>query len=93
MHLDSIGLGGLIQMKVYRCLVKNGHCGSGKYTERTVFIWASSTLDAMSKAKRLGGVKKGRLLRSGGSVLSVERASGWFAGRANSTDLRTAFER
>lgn len=61
-------------MIIYRCLVKNGHCGSGKYLERSVLVRAKSTVDAMRKAKRLGGVKKGRFLRTGGSVLSVERA-------------------
>lgn len=59
---------------LYRCVVKNGHAGTGQYTERSVFIRAKSILDAMSKAKHLRGVKKGRLMRSGASVLSVERA-------------------
>jgi len=58
---------------LYRCIVKNGHCGSGRYTERSVLVRAKSTVDAMRKAKYLRGVKKGRLLRTGGSVLSVER--------------------
>jgi len=59
---------------LYRCLVKNGHCGSGRYTERSVFVRAKSTAEAMHKAKRYKGVKKGRFLRSGASVLAVERA-------------------
>jgi len=80
-------------MFTFRCLVKNGHCGSGKYTERTVFVEARSTFDAMQKAKRLSGVKKGRLLRTGGSVLSVERASRQSAGCAFTADLRTPFSR
>lgn len=59
---------------LYRCLVKNGHAGSGRYTERAVMVRARSVLDAMDKAKRLRGVKKGRQYRSGASVISVERA-------------------
>ena len=61
-------------MLLYRCLVKNGHCGSGRYRERSVFVRANSTVEALEKAKRLSGVKKGQHLRSGRSVLSVERA-------------------
>lgn len=59
---------------LYRCLVKNGHCGSGRHTERSVLVRARSTVEAMQKAKRMPGVKKGRQMRSGTSVLSVERA-------------------
>jgi hypothetical protein len=59
---------------LYRCLVKNGHAGSGQYTERSIFVRARSILDAMNKAKRLRGVKKGRNYRSGASILSIERA-------------------
>lgn len=59
---------------LYRCLVKQGHCGSGRYIERAILVNAKTTLEALDKAKRVGGVKKGRLLRTGASVLSVERA-------------------
>ena len=63
-------------MVLFRCVVKNGHAGSGRHTERSVYVRAKSAVDAMMKAKRMGGVKKGRLMRSGGSVLSVERVDG-----------------
>lgn len=59
---------------LFRCIVKNGHAGSGQYIERSVMVRASSAVDAMDKAKRLRGVKKGRLMRNAASVLSVERA-------------------
>lgn len=59
---------------LFRCLVKQGHCGSGRYTERAVMIRAKSAIEAYEKAKRIGGVKKGHLMRSGGSILAVERA-------------------
>lgn len=59
---------------LYRCVVKNGHAGSGQYLERSILIRAKSTVEALNKVKRIRGVKKGRLLRSGASVLSVERA-------------------
>lgn len=59
---------------LYRCIVKNGHVGSGRHVERTIVVRANSVLEAMNKAKRTPGVKKGRLMRNGGSVLSVERA-------------------
>ncbi|MBI1785355.1 hypothetical protein HYR69_09450 [Candidatus Sumerlaeota bacterium] len=61
-------------MLLYRCLVKNGHAGSGRYFERSVLVRAKSTVDALNKAKRLRGVKKGHLMRNGGSVLQVEKA-------------------
>ena len=61
-------------LMLYRCLVKYGHAGSGHYTERSILVRASTALEAMDKAKRRKGVKKGRLMRTGGSVLSVERA-------------------
>lgn len=61
-------------MKLYRCIVKFGHAGSGKYVERSIFVWAKDPADAMRKAKRYGGVKKGAMMRSGASVLAVEQA-------------------
>lgn len=66
-------LKGLMSMSKFRCIVKFGHAGSGKYTERAIYIWATDSLDALCKAKTLRGVKKGNLLRSGASVLRVER--------------------
>lgn len=62
-------------MILFRCLVKQGHCGSGHHTERAIYVRARTSYEAMQKAKRRPGVKKGRMLRSGASVLSVERAS------------------
>lgn len=59
---------------LYICVVKNGHAGSGKFTERSILVRAKSTFDAMKKAKHFRGVKKGHLLHSGASVLRVERA-------------------
>lgn len=59
---------------LYRCVVKNGHAGTGRYTERSILVRARSVLEAMDKAKRRGGVKKGHLFQSGGSILSIERA-------------------
>lgn len=62
-------------MKLYRCIVKIGHAGSGKHMERPVFVWARDAAEAMQKAKNLGGVKKGHLKRSGASVLEVSPAN------------------
>ena len=61
-------------MKLYRCIVKMGHAGSGKYLERAIFVWARNAGDAMNKAKHYRGVKKGAMMRSGGSVIAVEEA-------------------
>ena len=58
--------------RTYRCLVKGGHVGSGKYCERYIYIRANDVLEAMKIAKYAGGVKKGHFLQNGGSVLSVE---------------------
>ena len=62
-------------MKLYRCIVKYGHAGSGKHIERSVFVWARDAAEAMYKAKHYRGVKKGALLRSGASVINVEQAN------------------
>ncbi len=59
---------------LYRCIVKNGHQGSGRHVEKSILVRAETALEAMAKVKRFSGVKKGRLLRSGASVLSIERA-------------------
>ena len=61
------------ELHTYRCTVKSGHMGSGKYAERDVFVRAPDAARAFAKAKHQRGVKKGRLLRTGGSVLQVVR--------------------
>ncbi len=58
-------------MHKYKCIVKYGHIGSGKYLERAVYVQARSITEAMAKAKLLGGVKKGNLMKTGASILSV----------------------
>jgi len=62
-------------ISLYRCLVKYGHAGSGKYTERMIYIRAKSVTEALNKAKHFSGVKKGNLFRTGASVLTVAKAS------------------
>ena len=59
-------------MKLYKCIVKMGHAGSGRFTERPLYVWAPDALAAMRKAKRKAGVKKGKMQKNGGSVLKVE---------------------
>lgn len=59
-------------LQTYRCLVKGGHVGSGKYIERYVYVQARNVIEALAMAKRAGGVKKGHFLRSGASVLSIQ---------------------
>jgi hypothetical protein len=58
---------------LFRCTVKYGHAGSGRYTERSVLVTARNATHAFLKAKRLRGVKKGFLMRNGASVLAVLR--------------------
>ncbi|MBN1475510.1 hypothetical protein JXA47_02035 [Candidatus Sumerlaeota bacterium] len=60
-------------MNTYRCIVKFGHVGSGKYAERAIYVRARDATSAMMIAKNRRGVKKGRHLRSGASVLTVVR--------------------
>lgn len=60
-------------MNTYRCIVKYGHAGSGKYTEKSIFVKASSVTDAMVIAKSRRGVKKGNNFRTGASVLEVTK--------------------
>lgn len=60
-------------MNKYRCIVKCGHAGSGRFTERSVVVSANNVTEAYNKAKRLRGVKKGYLMHSGASVLAVSR--------------------
>jgi hypothetical protein len=59
-------------MVTYRCVVKMGHTGCGKYQERTIHVKARDILDALTKAKNWRGVKKGNLLNTGASVLVVQ---------------------
>jgi hypothetical protein len=61
-------------VNTYRCIVKCGHVGSGKYTERAVYVRARNATEAFNKAKHQGGVKKGCLFRNGASVLTVDKA-------------------
>ncbi len=58
-------------MRVYKCVVKYGHAGSGKYVEKSVFVKARSILDALNKAKHRKGVKKGNALKNGTSILAI----------------------
>ena len=58
--------------QTYRCLVKGGHVGSGKYVDRYVIVKARDVIEALAIAKRIGGVKKGHFLRNGASVLSIQ---------------------
>ena len=59
--------------KTYRCLVKGGHAGTGRYVEKVRYVKARTVLEAYRKAKLLPGVKKGiYYLRTGSSVLKVE---------------------
>ena len=58
--------------QTYRCLVKGGHVGSGKYVDRYVIVKAQDVIEALAIAKRIGGVKKGHFLRNGASVLSIQ---------------------
>ena len=60
---------------VYKCLVKFGHAGSGKYLEMPIFIRARNIMEALERAKRFRGVKKGNLYRTGASVLQINQAS------------------
>jgi len=58
-------------MSTYECTVKFGHLGAGHSWERSVRVRARDVLDAMRRAKRLPGAKKGRLSFSGASVSKV----------------------
>lgn len=60
-------------MNTYRCIVKFGHVGSGKYAERAIYVRAPNATAAMCIAKGRRGVKKGMHYRSAASVLTVVR--------------------
>ncbi|MCD6385013.1 hypothetical protein J7M23_04470 [Candidatus Sumerlaeota bacterium] len=58
-------------MQKYKCIVKYGHIGSGKYIEKALYVRANNIIEAMAKAKLMRGVKKGNLKKTGGSILAV----------------------
>ena len=60
---------------VYKCVVKFGHAGSGKYVDKSIYVRAHNIMEAMDLTKRYRGVKKGNLFRTGASVIRVKRAS------------------
>jgi len=43
---------------LYRCILKHGHVGTGKYRDAVRFIRADNALHALQKARRLPGIKK-----------------------------------
>ena len=55
-------------MFTYECLVKFGHMGAGQSFERNVRVKAHNIVEAMRRAKRMPGVKKGQ---SGPAVMRV----------------------
>jgi len=61
-----------MKMKLFKCIMMTGHRGAGKSGEKVVFLRARSSNEAMYKAARFPGVKKGRRLMFGGSLLSLE---------------------
>ena len=60
---------------LYKCLVKFGHAGSGKSLEMPIYVRAHDIMEALDRAKRYRGVKKGNLYRTGASVLCINRAT------------------
>lgn len=62
-------------LHTYRCIVKMGHLGSGKSSDKAIYVKASSVIEAMRLAKSRGGVKKGHHFKSGASVLNVVRVN------------------
>lgn len=56
---------------LYKCIVKFGHAGSGKYVAKPIYIRAHNIAEALDRVKRFRGVKKGSLLRNGSSVLQI----------------------
>lgn len=60
-------------MKRYRCLVKKGHVGTGRYVEKWLIIQAPNIIQAIEKAKTSPGVKKSRnALLAATSIISVQ---------------------
>jgi hypothetical protein len=58
-------------MYTYECILKYGHMGAGNDVERSVRVRADSILEAMRRAQKLPGVKKGRSSQGGSQVLRV----------------------
>lgn len=63
-------------MKYYKFVVKMGHVGCGNYLETEVFVKALNMLSAMSKAKRIPGVKHNRLPLKGIEISENEYIEG-----------------
>ena len=59
----------------FECVVKKGHTGAGRYGEETIRIYARDIIEAMSIAKKKGGVKKGRAYDSCQGIISVRAAA------------------
>ena len=57
--------------RLFKCIVATGHRGAGRSGERVVFLRAADCLEAMRKAQRLPGVKKGRRWLAGAAVISL----------------------
>ena len=58
-------------MHIYECIVKTGHMGAGSSLEKSIRVKARDMVDAMRRAKRMPGVKKGFLKFSGASVMKI----------------------
>lgn len=56
---------------LYKCIVKFGHAGSGKYVAKPIYIRAHNIAEALDRVKRFRGVKKGNSFRNGSSVLQI----------------------
>jgi len=69
-HRNIFRKGG-VNMRTFKCILKYGHAGSGKFVERSVYIKARTILDALYKAKHKKGVKKGNALKNGTSILAI----------------------
>lgn len=59
----------------FEAVVKKGHTGAGSFNEAKVYIHASNIIEAMEKAKHMGGVKKGRAYEAWQGVLSIKAIS------------------
>ena len=60
-----------VAMFTYECTVKFGHMGAGNSFERNIRVRAHSIIEAMRRAKRMPGVKKGRNSLGGASVTRI----------------------
>ena len=59
-------------MKTFQCIVKIGHQGAGKFTEKAFLVSAQNITEAYAKAKFLPGVKKGKSYSSGASIIQLK---------------------